>query len=344
MTEIVGNVLTFDFTDEDWRTKFPDRYTVADGGTKPWYTASTFTYDGKNTLRSGAISHNQTSSITITVTLVEAGKIELNYAVTSEGNYDKLFVIVDGTAELTKSGSVSFTDWSKELTAGEHTVTFQYTKDGSNSTGADAGAIGKLIITGVMPPYDRKYLIRSGDTVYTVADDALSALEETELTAEVFRTYGVDDMPAGSLLVGLSDPEVIYWHDSTDDLPTLTVAVTGVPPTPQIIVTNDQDMSDSTILGIQSATVDASEDVLFALSFDGGQTWKAYDGSQWLTIDTDNAGMTKATFEQIGLEAWKEVVSSDLYRLRFALMSTESYVKSVVINYINEESEESEDA
>lgn len=190
--------------------------------------------------------------------------------------------------------------------------------------------------------YDRKYLIRSGSTLYTVADEALSELETTELTAETFRTYGVDDIPAGSLLVGLNDPELLYWHDSTDDLPTLSLTVTGTPPTPQIVTTNEQDMSDSTILGIQSAEVDASEDVLFAISFDNGTNWKAYDGSQWVTVDTDNAGMTKATFEQIGLEAWKEVVTSTSYKLRFALMSTESYVKSVTIHYINQEESEGE--
>lgn len=342
MTEVVGNVLTFDFTDENWREAFPDYYAVTDGGTKPWYTASTFTYDGKNTLRSGAISHSQTSSIQIDFELVESGKIELNYAVSSEGNYDKLFVIVDGTTVLTKSGTVSFTDYSQELDVGTHTLVFQYTKDGSNNTGSDAGAIGKLIITGVQPPYDRKYLIRSGSTLYTVADEALSELETTEVAAETFRTYGVDDIPAGSLLVGLSDPELLYWHDSTDDLPTLSLTVTGTPPTPQIVTTNEQDMSDSTILGIQSAEVDASEDGLFAISFDGGTNWKAYDGSQWVTVDTDNAGMTKATFEQIGLEAWKEVVTSTSYKLRFALMSTESYVKSVTIHYINQEESEGE--
>lgn len=344
MTEVVGNVLTFDFTDENWREAFPDRYTVTDGGTKPWYTASTFTYDEKNTLRSGAISHSQTTSIQIDFTLVESGKIDLNYTVSSENNYDKLYVIVDGTTVLTKSGTVSFTDYSQELEAGAHTLVFQYAKDGSNSTGSDAGAIGKLIITGVQPPYDRKYLIRSGSTLYTVAEESLSELEATDPTAETFRTYGVDDIPAGSLLVGLSDPEILYWHDSTDDLPTLSMAVTGTPPTPQIVTTNEQDMSDSTILGIQSATVDASEDVLFAISFDGSTTWKAYDGSQWVTVDTDNAGMTKATFEQIGLEAWKEVITSTAYRLRFALMSTDSFVKSVVINYINNESEDESDA
>lgn len=186
-----------------------------------------------------------------------------------------------------------------------------------------------------VPDYDSKFLIRSSTTFYTVTAGVLTALTETELSASLFQAYGVDDLPDGSMLVGLTDPKILYWHDSTDDLPVLTAAVTGLPPTPQVVVTDVQDMSDPSILGIESVTVTASEDVLFALSFDDGATWKAYNGSQWVTLDTENAGMTAETFRNISLEAWAEVVTSTAYRLRFVLMSAASYVTSVVINYLN---------
>lgn len=204
---------------------------------------------------------------------------------------------------------------------------------GHSSAGANSVTIGVFDMS--VPDYDSKYLIRSGSTLYIVTDGTLTALDTTDPTAEIVQTYGMDDLPDGSLLVGLTDPEVLYWHDSTDDLPVLTAAVTGVPPTPQAVVTDVQDMSDPSILGIESAAVTASEDVLFALSFDDGGTWKAYNGSQWVTLDTENAGMTAETFQNISLEAWAEVVTGTTYRLRFVLMSTESYVTSAVINYIN---------
>ena len=340
---VAGNVLTFDFTQENWRTAMPDYYSVTDSAT-PFYTAGTFQYNGVNTLRSGGIGHSATSSVQIDFTLVSSGSLELNYAVSSEANYDKLIVTVDGTAVLTKSGTVSWTDYSQELSAGDHTLLIQYSKDGSASSGSDACAIGKLILTGVKPPYDRKYLIRSGSTLYTITDGALSVLTETEVTASLFQTYGVDELPDGSLLLSLTDPEVLYWHDSTDELPALTIRVTGSPPVPQTVITGPQDMSDPTILGIESASVDASDDVLFALSFDDGATWKAYSGTGWVTLETENAGMTKATMENIGLEAWAEVVTSDSYRVRFTLVSADSYVAGVVIHYINEESEEESNA
>lgn len=192
------------------------------------------------------------------------------------------------------------------------------------------------IIIGEPPPtYDKKYLIRSFSTLYTVTDGTLAALAETELTASQFQTYGMDDLPDGSMLVGLTNPEVLYWHDSTDDLPVLTAAVTGAPPVPQVVVTDAQDMSDRTILGIESVSIEASADVLWALSFDDGTSWKAYDGTQWVTLEQENSGMTAETFQNIPLEAWAEIVTSDSYRVRFVLMDTTSYVTSLVIHYLN---------
>lgn len=179
-----------------------------------------------------------------------------------------------------------------------------------------------------------KYLMRSGSAIYTITDGTLTALAETEITASLFQTYGVDDLP-DSLLVGLTDPELLYWQDSEDEMPELTLTVTGSPPVPQIVITSTQDMSDPSILGIESATVDASDDVLFAISFDDGVNWKAYDGGKWVTLSTENSGMTKTTMENISLEAWAEVVTSAMYKLRFVLMDTDSYVDTVRVNYIN---------
>lgn len=183
--------------------------------------------------------------------------------------------------------------------------------------------------------YDTKYLIRSNSTLYTVADGALSALTETDVTAILFQTYGVNDVPDGSLLATLTDPEVLYWQESTDDLPTLSLTVKGTPPVPQVVVTDAQDMSDGTILGIESVSIEASADVLWALSFDDGASWKAYDGTQWVTLEQENSGMTAETFQNIPLEAWAEIVTSDAYRVRFVLMDTTSYVTSLVIHYLN---------
>ena len=180
-----------------------------------------------------------------------------------------------------------------------------------------------------------KYLIRGGETLYTVTDGALAALPEVEVSAALFQTYGVDEVPDGLLLLGLTDPEVLCWQASEDALPELILTVIGKPPVPQVVVSQAFDMSDATILGIESVTVDVSEDVLWAISFDDGATWKAYNGESWVTLEQENSGMTAEVFQNIPLDAWAQVVTGTQYRVRFVLMDINSYVANLVIHYLN---------
>lgn len=180
-----------------------------------------------------------------------------------------------------------------------------------------------------------KNLIRSNSTLYTITDGALSALAETEITASLFQTYGADDMPDGFLLVGLIDPEVLYWQDSVDELPTLSLTVKGTPPLPQMFTSEPMDLTHESIAGISHAVVDASEDVRFAISFDGGTTWKAHDGSAWFDTSDTVPGMLPSTMNAITAEQWAEVVVLDSYMVRFWMPNVTAYVKSVVMHYIN---------
>lgn len=184
-------------------------------------------------------------------------------------------------------------------------------------------------------PNAGKFLIRSNSTLYTITDGALTALAETEITASLFQTYGVDDLPDGALLVGLTDPEVLYWQDSTDELPDLTLTVKGTPPLPQVFTSEPMDLTHESIAGISHAAVDASEDVRFAISFDGGTTWKAFDGAAWFDTSDTVPGMLPSTMNAITAEQWAEVVVLDSYMVRFWLPNVTAYVKSVVMHYIN---------
>lgn len=179
------------------------------------------------------------------------------------------------------------------------------------------------------------YLIRSNSTIYTITDGALTALTETEITASLFQTYGVDEIPDGALLVGLTDPEVLYWQDSMEELPTLSLTVKGTPPLPQMFTSEPMDLTHESIAGISHAAVDASEDVRFAISFDGGTTWKAHDGSAWFDTSDTVPGMLPSTMNAITAEQWAEVVVLDRYMVRFWLPNVTAYVKSVVMHYIN---------
>lgn len=271
----------------------------------------------------GYSAYNQTSAsylLIYDVILWENGCISLHMVNVPTSYYSGTFI-------LTAASALTYT----APTADAPDVTFT-PQDENNTTFAVSYEVINLAL-----PYDRKYLIRSGFNLYTVTDGALSALTETEVTASLFQTYGVDDLPDGSLLTTLTDPEVLYWHDSEDELPTLTMTVTGTPPLPQVVVSEAFDMSDPSITGIESVSIDASADVLWALSFDDGVTWKAYNGTEWVTLEQENSGMLADTFQNISLEAWSEVVTSQAYRIRFVLMDDTSYMASLVIHYLNQE-------
>ena len=74
------NVCKVTFEDDAWKEAAPDVFSVSDG-TVPFYSAGTWLFDGKQTLRSGAIGNSATSETTITVTFQMDGTINLNCAV-----------------------------------------------------------------------------------------------------------------------------------------------------------------------------------------------------------------------------------------------------------------------
>lgn len=177
------------------------------------------------------------------------------------------------------------------------------------------------------------YLIRSGDSIFTVIDGVLTAVDGS-LTAELFRTYGVDEIPASDLLVTLADPVVYNWT-TADEITPLLAVVKGVPPTPQVIESEDYDMTDETILGIETVIVDASDDCLFAVSFDSGQTWKLHTGENWATLSEGDTGMSPSVLSAITTEDWNAEATTGKFRFRVTIPSSESYLNSLVVDYLN---------
>lgn len=185
------------------------------------------------------------------------------------------------------------------------------------------------------PAKTHGYLVLSGSTLYTVTGGALEALQATTLTAQVFKDHGAESVPDGALLVGLADPEVLYWQDSEDGLPTLTATVTGTP-YPQTVISNKIDLTHSTIGGIESAAATCTGDVVFAVSFDDKATWKAHNGSAWVTLSDATAGMSKAAFEAITMEQWGELYAgSSGFYVRFTLSDAAQSVEKITMDFAN---------
>ena len=182
-------------------------------------------------------------------------------------------------------------------------------------------------------PKKTKYLIRNNDIVYTVQNDSLVEVVG-DLNAQLFLDNGVDEIPSGTLLMTLSNPEVLCGTDS-DKVPTLPATVKGIPQ-PQVIVSEEINLMDGSIKGIESVAIDCKGEPIFAVSFDKKATWMMHNGTEWVAVSDEVTGMTKADFEAITTEQWqiKYEASSNMY-IRCTLLDETQSLTSITLNFIN---------
>lgn len=121
-----------------WQMQMPKSYTVTSSGDSAWQDIGNDVYQSQNH------ADNSSSTLTLSYTVGENGKLELRYKVSSESSYDKLSVIVKNSggtevgSAINKSGKVDWTGLSLTgLIPGTYTVTATYSKDSSQSSGDD---------------------------------------------------------------------------------------------------------------------------------------------------------------------------------------------------------------
>lgn len=181
-------------------------------------------------------------------------------------------------------------------------------------------------------PKKPKYLIRNNYIIYTVQNESLVEVVG-DLNAQLFIDNGVDDIPSGSLLIDLSNPEVLCWTDS-NKVPTLKATVQGVPTGEHDITSDNINIGHSSIYGISSVEATASGGATFSFSFDGG-LYMVYDtdSNSWLASDV---GMTTAELLAVPQEAWNTMVNSaQVMKMKVTLGGVDT-VTQVKFNFDNE--------
>ena len=166
--------------------------------------------------------------------------------------------------------------------------------------------------------------------------DTESYLEEipiNRLTASAFRQYGFDDFPRDVIISRLVNPTLYHWQDTDIELPPISAKITAIPPV-QLVYSKNTEMNDSTILGIESVEIDSDDNTLFAFSFDGGITWKAYTEGKWAVLSEGTSGMNRESIKAVGTDAWNEAAADRQYKIRFALHEG-GYVNKIVVHYLN---------
>ena len=106
-----------------------DPITITNTSSRP-FTLTDGTYYSTN--------KTDSSSSELKITAQYACSLTLNYGVSSEEDYDKLYILKNGSTQKTISGDVTDQTLTLTLVAGDY-VTVRYKKDGSQSSGQDCG-------------------------------------------------------------------------------------------------------------------------------------------------------------------------------------------------------------
>lgn len=221
----------------------------------------------------------------------------------------------NGTYSLNASSTYTYT-----VSASAPDVTFIKT---------DSGFTVVNDIISLAKPYDDRFLIRSGSTYYTVKDGTLSLVEISELSSATFLEYGVEAIPSPSLLMNLTNPELLYWI-SNNTVTANGLTVYGIPPVPQILYYNIQIIpTNSEIQKIEAFDFDNS---LLTVTFDEGATWKYYNNG-WITATAETEGMEANILKNITQEQWAEIATSSSYQFRCVLLSITSIAGSIGVKY-----------
>ena len=133
-----------DFSDTDYAV------TITDGGNLPWARSQLHYQSASWSLRSGAITNNQTSDAIVTVP-DGATALSFWYWTSSEASGpgfegDRLLVLADDEQVLRAQGTTPWTQATIDVT-GKTAVTFRYVKDNSTASGEDAAHIDDLVFT-----------------------------------------------------------------------------------------------------------------------------------------------------------------------------------------------------
>ncbi len=149
MTTTTGNVWGIDFVASGGPSlNLNDaldntRLSFNTGGDANWFPETAYYYYGGSAAQSGVLGDSQASWLQTTV--VGPGTLSFYWKVSSEQNYDFLDLYIDGNDTDWISGEVDWTQRSYNIPAGIHTITWEYSKDESYSSGFDCGWVDKVV-------------------------------------------------------------------------------------------------------------------------------------------------------------------------------------------------------
>lgn len=201
---------------EDWETGGFGQFGWSFNG-GDWTISENDPYEGNYCSESGGISDNQQTSLILDYEVGANGTISFYRKVSSESGYDYLRFFIDDQEQGSWSGEEAWGMAEFDVTAGDHTFKWQYSKDGSVSNGSDAAWVDYLIFPAMALPSieleaeaniceDEAYLSAAiAENYESLAWTSLGdgSFDNTEI-AEATYTPGPNDISNGNVMLTLT--------------------------------------------------------------------------------------------------------------------------------------------
>lgn len=244
---------------EDWETNGFTSFNWNNNSSTPWETVTDVVYEGTSAAKSGAITHSETSELSIDYGVLADDVISFYYKTSTESGYDFLNFYIDGDLIAQWAGE---NDWQQavyDVTAGEHTFAWIYSKDGSASSGSDAVWVDYI-----------EFPAPLRTTAYAGADQDLCIDDVVELEGEATMADEVEWTTSGTgTFADATAMNTIYTpsaEDYTNGAVMLTLSVTGPTETVTSELTVTFYMPPTIAIGAESIAVcaDASYEFIAA--------------------------------------------------------------------------------
>lgn len=255
---------------------------------------------------------------------------------------DNAFVLV--VEKTTKDGTDSFENPSKgriDLDFKEGTsYAFIPIEDAGKAYAVQEGSYIQVKI---------KYLIVDSNDIKRWDDNSKQFVKVSELplTKEKFINYGDDVLHKERAGIVSAKPVLKVWGD-VEKMPAPTIVQTLVPKPTIIEMKEDILFNEDYIIAINKAVVEAMNKgngiIKFIVSPDSGASFKAWNGSSWISVDENNLkdiknkGMGIDTLQGITQSQWNDL-GLENKKLRFTFYmeitssSDELKLKQLTLNY-----------
>lgn len=131
--------------DEGFETGNFSAFDWVNASASPWTVQSAIKFSGSYAARSGAIGHNASSSLSLSLEVSAAGNITFYRKVSSESGFDFLRFYIDEVEQESWSGEANWAFQSYAVAAGSRTFRWTYSKDGSVVAGSDCAWLDHIV-------------------------------------------------------------------------------------------------------------------------------------------------------------------------------------------------------